>query len=281
MKIVVTGAEGQLGSEICRQIGGTALGLDLPIFDLTDPDAVQDMLAQLRPDVVINTAAYTLVDKAEEEIEICQAVNAEGVQHLAQGCRRMNTVLVHISTDYVFPGTDRSTPYRETDEPEPKSVYAQAKLEGERHAAQLDRHFIVRTCGLYGRTGRNTAGNFVETMLRLGRQCDKLRLVADQRCSPSYVPHVAQAIRFLATTEAYGTYHVVNSGDTTWYDFAAEIFRQSGLTVELERISTAEYGAPAPRPSYSVLDTTKYHALPGRPPMLDTKAALSEYLRIR
>lgn len=280
MTIAVTGALGQLGMELCRQIGGEAVGLDLPEFDLTDRAKVFDTLQSLRPTAVINTAAYTRVDKAEEEVELCRAVNATGVAHLAEACRQLDCILVEISTDYVF-GRDpvRLTPYRETDPPGPLGVYGQTKLEGEQHATGWERHFVVRTCGLYGQLGPRTPGNFVATMLRLGRERDRLRIVRDQQCTPSYVPHVAQAVRFLLDTGQYGLYHVVNTGATTWYDFAAEIFRLAGLNVHLEPISTAEYGAPAPRPAYSLLDTAKYHALPGCPVMSSWQVALAEYLQ--
>jgi dTDP-4-dehydrorhamnose reductase len=281
MTIVVTGSEGQLGSELCRQLGREAVGLDLPRFELTDRDGVIDTLTRLRPRAVINTAAFTRVDQAEEEVERCRAVNAHGVAHLVEACRTLDCVLVQISTDYVFGGdTARRVPYRETEEPQPQGVYARTKLEGERYSAEWKKHFVVRTCGLYGRLGPRSAGNFVETMLELaGRR--RLRVVHDQHCTPSYVPHVARAIRFLLGTGAYGTYHVANGGETTWYDFAAEIFRRSALEVELEPISTSEYGSKAPRPVYSVLDTGKYRALPGRPAMPPWQAALAEYLTAR
>ena len=282
MKIAVTGAGGQLGSELCRQLGNEAVGLDLPRFDLTDRDRVLARLAEIRPQAVINTAAYTQVDKAEEEAELCRAVNAVGVVPLVEACRRLDATLVQISTDYVFGGDlGRKTPYCETDPPDPQGVYARTKLEGERHAAGWQQHLIVRTCGLYGPPGPRSAGNFVDTMLQLAGRRDPLRVVCDQHCTPSFVPHVARAIRFLVDTGAYGTYHVVNAGQTTWYDLAAEIFRLSGLEVRLEPISTAQYGAPAPRPGYSVLDTGKYHALPGRPAMPSWEEALAEYLHSR
>lgn len=280
MKIVVTGAGGQLGSELCRQLGADTLGLDLPEFDLTDRGQVLRTLTEIRPQVVINAAAYTQVDKAEEEAELCRAVNAEGVACLVDACRELDATLVQISTDYVFGRQpDRRTPYRETDAPGPLGVYGRTKLEGERHAARCGKHFIVRTCGLYGQAGPRSGGNFVATMLKLAAQRDRIQVVDDQQCTPSYVPHVCQAIRFLLNTEAYGTYHVVNSGATTWHGMASEIFRRLPLRVELEPISTAQFGARAPRPAYSVLDTGKYHALPGRPLMPAWQDALAEYLR--
>ncbi len=282
MKVAVTGAEGQLGAELCRQLGADAIGLDLPELDLANRDRVLATFSRIRPQAVVNTAAFTQVDKAEEDSERCRAVNAEGVAHLAEACRALNCGLVQISTDYVFGGdAGRRTPYRETDPPAPQGVYAHTKLEGERHAAGWPKHFVVRTCGLYGRPGPRSAGNFVETMLRLAKRQKRVRVVCDQHCTPSYVPHVARAIRFLLTTESYGVYHVVNSGQTTWYDLAKEVFVQSGLDVEVEPILTSDYGALAPRPAFSVLDTTKYHGLPGRPAMPHWRDALAEHLASR
>ena len=282
MTIVVTGSEGQLGSELCRQLGGEAMGLDLPQFDLIDRDRVVRTLTEIAPRVVINAAAFTLVDRAEEEAERCRAVNARGVAHLVEACRTLDCLLVQISTDYVFGGDPaRRVPYREDDEPRPRGVYARTKLEGERCAAEWKKHLIVRTCGLYGRPGPRSAGNFVETMLGLAARRSRIRVVRDQHCTPSYVPHVARAIRFLLGTRVHGTYHVANRGETTWYEFAREIFRRSGLEVELEPITTSQYGARAPRPRYSVLDTGKYDALPGRPVLPPWQSALAEYLAAR
>jgi dTDP-4-dehydrorhamnose reductase len=316
MRIVITGSQGQLGAELCRQYAaeGSAgltqagsedvsesgsvgsepgrvasepgrvapvVGLDLPDFDLTDRDCVLTTLLRLRPEVIINTAAFTRVDKAEQEPALCRRVNVDGVKHLVEACRELDCTLVQISTDYVF-GRDagRTAPYRETDEPGPLGIYGQTKLDGERLAAQWSKHFVVRTCGLYGRLGPRSAGNFVETMLRLGAAGRSLRVVDDQHCTPTNVSHLAQAIRFLARTTAYGTYHVVNAGETTWYELAREILRQAGLDVPIEPITTAEYRALAPRPAYSVLDTHKYHALDRRPAMASWQDALTEYLTL-
>ena len=279
MKTVVTGSGGQLGSELCRQFGRQAAGLDLPEFDLRDRRGVLSRLEAIRPDVVINTAGYTQVDRAEAEPELARAVNAEGVGHLAEACKRLGCLLVQVSTDYVFGGdSERTVPYSETDPPAPLGVYAKTKLEGERRVAKCDRHLIVRTCGLYGQGGPRASGNFAQTILRLAQSRERIEVVDDQHCTPSYVPHVARAIRFLAETSALGTYHVVNRGRTTWHGFAAEILRQAELRVELVPISTAQFGARAPRPRFSVLDTARYHSLPGCWPMPSWQEALGEYL---
>ena len=303
MKIAVTGALGQLGGELCRQIGPQATPLDIDTLDLTDGKAVMETLLPLRPETIINCAAYTQVDKAEKEPELAHAVNVTAVENLVRVCRELDCPLVQISTDYVFSGSDahglaatgyhaqhgrgalvqsgENKPYREDDPPSPQGVYAQTKLDGEHAAARYEKHLIVRTCGLYARPSDERAKNFVKTMLRLGSTQTELRVVADQHCTPSYVPHVARAIMFLAGINhskpaPWGIYHVTNTGATTWYDFAAEIFRQVGINISLKAITTTEYAAPAARPSYSVLDTAAYHRL-GGPPMSDWKTALEEY----
>jgi dTDP-4-dehydrorhamnose reductase len=284
MRIAVTGAYGQLGSELCCLLGADAVPLDIDTLDLTDGPAVDQTLADLRPDAVINCAAYTQVDRAESEPQQCRAVNATAVEHLARASARLDCPLVQISTDYVFGGgPERTTPYREEERPSPQGVYAQTKSEGEQAAAQhLRKHLIVRTCGLYARPTDERAVNFAKTMLRLARTGKELRVVADQHCTPSYVPHVARAVLFLlgvprGAPAPWGIYHVVNRGATTWYEFAAEIFRLTGIDVSLRPITTPEYGAAAPRPAYSVLDTAKYHALRG-PAMPDWRTALAEYI---
>jgi dTDP-4-dehydrorhamnose reductase len=278
-RYLVTGAEGQLGSELCRLRGAQAVGVDLPEFDLTRPETIEQTLDRVRPAAVINTAAYTRVDRAEEEPELCNAVNVKGVGHLAEACEARGCALVHISTDYVFGQDDpRREPYRETDPPEPRGVYARSKLQGEQQAARCTRHLVVRTCGLYGELGPRSPGNFLHTMLRLARERERLSIVDDQHVTPSYVPHVARAIRFLVEREQGGTWHVVNGGSTTWFGFAREIFRLTGHRVELEAITTEQFGATAPRPRYSVLDTSKYGALAGAPPLPCWQEALGEYL---
>ena len=282
MSIVVTGAYGQLGGELCRRLGDRAVGLDIDSLDLTDGRAVSERMTAMRPRAVVNCAAYTQVDRAEQESALCRAVNAEAVAHLANACGALDCPLVQISTDYVFGEPPRSPrPWRETDRPSPRGVYAASKHEGELFAAQCPKHLIVRTCGLYARPSDDRASNFVRTMLRLGRERSELRVVDDQCCTPTFVPHLARAVLFLlgesdGRPAPWGTYHVTNGGETTWREFANEIFLLAEMQVAVHPISTAEYGAPAPRPSYSVLDTGEYHRL-GGPPMADWRAAMKEY----
>jgi dTDP-4-dehydrorhamnose reductase len=322
MNIAVTGAAGQLGGELCRQIGPQAIPLDINNLDLTDGKAVLTTLPRLKPDAVINCAAYTQVDKAETDPEQAHAVNVLAVENLASACRKADCPIIQISTDYVFGGEREQgsgdggqgtgdggqgsgfrvqnsdtiihsstlnfhpssfRPYREDDPPSPQGVYAKTKLAGEQAAARWEKHIIVRTCGLYARPSDERANNFVKTMLRLAKEQKEIRVVADQHCTPSYVPHIARAILFLAGVINYrpapwGIYHVTNAGATTWHEFALEIFRLAGLDVPVKEITTAEYGSLAPRPAYSILDTSAYDRL-GGPAMPDWKTALEEYFQ--
>ena len=198
MKIVVTGAYGQLGGELCRQLGPEAIPLDIDTLDLTDGRAVVERMLGLQPAAIINCAAYTQVDKAEVDAEKCQAVNATAVEHLVQACGKLDCPLLQISTDYIFgTASGPGRPWREDDPPSPQGVYARTKWEGEQAARRHGKHLIVRTCGLYARPSDPRAVNFVRTMLRLGQSRPELRVVADQRCTPTYVPHLARAIAFL------------------------------------------------------------------------------------
>lgn len=280
VKIAVVGAEGQLGSCLVREFAGRAVALDLPGFDLTDRRLVVDRLTELRPEVVVNAAAYTAVDRAQSKPKVAQAVNVDGVAHLVEACRRLGATLVEMSTDYVF-GDDaaRATPYRETDPPSPLGVYGQTKLEAEHVAAAWEKHLIVRTSGLYGPSAPRGGGNFVATMLRLAASGNKIEVVDDQHCSTSYAPHVARAIAWLVRRQARGIYHVANRGAATWYEFAVELFRLAGRPVELVPIRLDEYPAAARRPRYSVLDTGRYDAMPGAEPLPTWRDALAEHVR--
>ena len=289
MKIAVTGAYGQLGRELCRILGDRAIPLDINTLDLCSGPAVIERMLELKPQAIINCAAYTQVDKAENEPEKCRAVNATAVRHIAQAAGKLDCPLVQISTDYIFGAVVQNPrPYRENDPCQPQGIYARTKFEGEAAAARHPKHLIVRTCGLYARASDARAVNFVKTMLRLGGVRPELRVVDDQHCTPTYVPHLAQAILFLLGVDynsinnsgvspaSWGIYHVTNTGEATWREFAEEIFRQAGMSVAVHPITTVEYNAPAARPSYSVLDTSAYHRL-GGPAMPHWREAVKEY----
>jgi dTDP-4-dehydrorhamnose reductase len=276
MKIAIVGAAGQLGTELGYQFGDQAIRLCKAALDVTDRHAVLRYLTNIRPAAVINAAAYTNVDAAEANTKLCRRINIEAVGYLAEACSTLNCPFVHVSSDYVF-GMDRNhrTPYTEADIAGPQGTYAKSKLDGESLAASTPKHFIVRTCGVYGvHDGLSEMKNFVNTMLRLGETRNELKIVADQICTPTSVTELANAIRFLLSTDKYGLYNIVNTGETTWIDFATEIFDIAEMSVELTPITTKEFGATAARPAYSVLDTTKYHALNG-PKMSHWKKALA------
>jgi dTDP-4-dehydrorhamnose reductase len=256
VKIAVIGAAGQLGRDLCPRLDGEVVPLGRDRADLTRPELLRATLTNLRPDVVVNCAAYNFVDKAESEPDAAFAVNAWGVRDLARLCRELDCALVHFSTDYVF-GLDggRATPYGVADAPGPVSVYGMSKLAGEYAVrAECPRHVVVRTCGLYGVWGSGgKGGNFVETMLRVAGQGKPLRVVNDQHCTPSYTADVAAATAALVRTGRYGVYHVTNGGATTWYELARAVFEVSGVAADLTPIPTAGYPTPARRPAYSVL----------------------------
>jgi dTDP-4-dehydrorhamnose reductase len=283
MKYAVLGANGQLGRDLCMRLSGEVAALTRGQVDLTSPKTVRKLLGDLRPDIVINCAAFNYVDRAETEPEAAFATNAFGVRDLAAVCRDLDCTLVHFSTDYVF-GLDqgRDTPFRETDPPGPVSVYGTSKLAGEYLLRSLcGKHFIIRTCGLYGVWGSGgKGGNFVETMLRLAQAGKPLRVVADQVCTPTYTVDLANAVIALLATKRYGLYHVTNGGSCTWFDFAQAIFECAKLQADLTPISSQEYGAPARRPAYSVLSADAYQRL-GLSPLRPWPEALASYLRER
>lgn len=284
MRFAVIGAAGQLGSELCEQLGANAVGWTRSQIDLLSRDAIEQALREHAPDIVINAAAYNKVDLAEDEPEKAYETNALGPRLLAQLCAQHNMTLVHVSTDYVF-GADicRSTPYVESDAPGPVSAYGISKLSGEYYVRSLcPRHFVIRTCGLYGHAARQGAGkgNFVETMIRLGQQRDVLRVVDDQVCTPTSVRHLARALIQLATTNAYGLYHATNSGTATWARLAEAIFEFLQMPTRVERISSADYPTKALRPGYSVLNCHKLANAVGSA-LPDWQTAVREYLEER
>jgi dTDP-4-dehydrorhamnose reductase len=279
MKIFVIGSRGQLGSELMRLWGDRAVGLTHEDIEIADAESVTAALDAIAPDVVVNTAAYNAVDRAEQEPERAFAVNALGLLNLARYCQERGLSLVHVSTDYVF-GADaaRDIPYRETDAPGPVSVYGCSKLAGEHLVAQAcERHIIVRTCGLYGNADDESKGNFVRTMLRLAEERDELRVVADQHCTPSSTADVARAIDALLRADARGLFHVTNSGQTTWHELARTIFEIAGKDVRVTAITSDQFAAPARRPPWSVLDCSQFVAATGMT-MPPWREALDRYL---
>jgi dTDP-4-dehydrorhamnose reductase len=274
---VILGAAGQLGRDLAPRMPGEVVALSHAQADLTQPDRLRAVLTDLRPDLVVNCAAYNLVDRAETEPDAAFAVNAWGVRTLATICRDLDCTVVHFSTDYVFGLDDsRTSPYQETDAPGPLSVYSLSKLAGEYFVRAIcPKHFIIRTCGLYGVHGRGGKGtNFVETMLRLAQQGKPIRVVNDQVLTPSYSVDVAEATIQLVTTGCHGLYHRTNSDVCTWHEFARAIFELAGVKADLTPIASQEYGAMARRPAYSVLGSRL-------PPLRPWRAALAAYLAER
>jgi len=286
MRYAVLGAAGQLGRDLCPRLPGEVIALSRSgstAIDLARPESLRALFDDVRPDVVVNCAAYNFVDRAESEPQEAFAVNAWGVRELARLCREHDRLLVHFSTDYVF-GLDpaRRQPWTESDAPGPVSVYGLSKLAGEYLVrATCPRHLVVRTCGLYGVWGSGgKGGNFVETMLRLAGQGKPLPVVDDQTCTPSYTVDVAETTLALLRAEQPGLYHVTNSGSCTWHELARTIFELSGLHADLTPIPSRDYPTPARRPVYSVLDHAGLRALGIASPR-PWREALAEYLRER
>lgn len=265
MRILLTGSAGQVGGELQQLLASSdeVIALDRQALNLAEPETIRSAIAPLKPDLIINAAAYTAVDQAEREVDLAEAINGKAPGQLAAAAQQVGASLIHISTDYVFQG-QQGYPYRETDAPNPLGAYGRSKLAGEEAVqANCDRHIILRTAWVYGTYGK---GNFVKTMLRLGAEREEIRVVADQIGSPTWARDIAQTIVQLIPNlgpERYGIYHYTNSGVASWYDFAVAIFeeaQQLGLPLKVERvvpITTAEYPTPAQRPAYSVLACAK------------------------
>jgi dTDP-4-dehydrorhamnose reductase len=280
--IAVIGAGGQLGRELCTLLGpNRVVPLTHADVEIASSESLLRVLQPIAPQVVVNTAAFNHVDDAESQPAAAFQVNSLGVRELAHVCKSLGATLLHFSTDYVF-GIDssRDRPYEVADAPGPVNVYGLSKLAGEYFLRiAWPNHFIIRTCGLYGTPGQGGKGrNFVQTMLRLGRERGAVRVVDDQRCTPTSAADLASATVPLLNSREFGTYHWTNSGSCTWFEFAEEIFRQSGLTVRCEPITSAQFGAAAARPLFSVLSTEAYQRL-GLPAPRAWQEALRDYLK--
>ena len=273
--ILVVGAAGMLGRDLIALLGDRGQGVDIADIDITSLESVLKVFRDLKPEVVINCAAYTDVDGCESNIETAMAVNGEGVGHLAMACRDIEALLVQVSTDYIFDG-GKGTPYVEDDAPCPLSVYGESKLAGELNAVFCPEHLIVRTQWLYGLHGKN----FVETMLRLGAEKDDLTVVDDQIGSPTWTVDLARAIIALIDGGCRGIYHAANSEYCSWNGFAKAIFKEAGLNVSVRPMTTTELNRPARRPLYSTLECSKLTGDTGFQPQ-SWRNALQEYLRLR
>ncbi len=255
MRVVIIGAQGQLGSDLVKALSEWDL---IPLthadLDICDFVYTRRVLGDTRPDIVINTAAFHRVDECEDEPSKAFWVNTYAVRKLAQSCAELDAVLVHMSTDYVFGGEKRA-PYTEDDAPNPLNVYGVSKLAGEYFVRNIcPKHFVIRTSGLYGVAGSSgKGGNFVETMIRMAKEGKPIRVVNDQVLTPTYTKDLAQKMRELLQTEAYGLYHISNGGQCSWYEFASKIFELLGLEPDFGPTTSVEFGAKARRPAYSVL----------------------------
>ena len=259
MKVLVTGVKGQLGYDVAKELekrGTSVVGVDVDEMDITDEAAVRRVISEVLPDAVIHCAAYTAVDAAQDNEEMCRKVNAEGTRYIAKMCKELGIKMLYISTDYVFDGQG-TRPWEPDDERNPLSVYGQTKYEGELAVQNmLDKYFIVRITWTFGVNGKN----FVKTMLRLSEKNSSIRVVNDQYGSPTATADLAVLLSDMIATDKYGIYHATNEGICTWYEFTCEIFRQAGIGVEVVPVTTAEYGAKAPRPANSRMSKDKLTA---------------------
>lgn len=266
MKILVTGVKGQLGYDVVKALesrGYQPVGVDREEMDLMNNNMIQNFIMNLKPEAIIHCAAYTAVDQAEEEVEICYQINAEAVKVIAECAKTLDIPMIYISTDYVFDGT-KASEYVETDIPNPINVYGASKLKGEQYVQQLlEKFYIVRISWVFGINGNN----FIKTMQRLGNEHDELNIIHDQVGSPTYTAHLAPLLVDMIETDQYGIYHATNEGYCSWYEFADEIFKQSQLDVMLHPITTDQYKTKAKRPLNSKMSKQKlsdygFHRLP-------------------
>ena len=256
MKVFVTGVKGQLGYDVVKELesrGLEAVGVDIEEMDITDACSVDKVIKAAAPDAVIHCAAYTAVDAAEDNEELCRKVNADGPRNIARVCKELDIKMIQISTDYVFNGLGE-TPWEPDDEADPQSVYGQTKYEGELAVKEiLDKYFIVRIAWVFGVNGKN----FVKTMLNLAKTRDTLTVVNDQFGSPTYTEDLAKLLVDMVQTDKYGTYHATNEGICSWYEFACAIFKEAGMEMKVLPVSSAEYAAKAKRPENSRMSKEK------------------------
>ncbi len=276
MKVFVTGVKGQLGYDMVNELtkrGHIAIGADIDEMDITDGDAVRRVITQARPDAVVHCAAYTAVDAAEDNEELCRRVNALGTENIVKVCQELDCKLMYISTDYVFNGQG-TRPWEPDDEREPLNVYGQTKYEGELAVERLKKFFIVRIAWVFGVNGKN----FIKTMLNLGKTRDSLTVVDDQIGSPTYTYDLARLLTDMVETDKYGRYHATNEGLCSWYEFACQIFKEAGMEVRVSPVSSDKYPSRAKRPMNSRMERSKLKEM-GFEPMPSWQDALRRYLR--
>lgn len=257
MKLLVTGKTGQLGHDVCKELemrGHEVIGTGSADMDITNADAVREVLYRNRPDMVIHCAAYTAVDNAEEDEETCRKVNVDGTENIARICRELGAGMLYVSTDYVFSGIG-NRPWKPEDKAEPLGVYGLTKYEGELAVKQyLEKYFIVRVSWIYGIYGKN----FVKTMLRLGEERGAVSVVDDQIGSPTYTKDLAVLLADMAESRKYGIYHASNEGVCSWYEFACQIFTEAGMNhVKVTPVDSASFPTKAKRPNNSRMDKGK------------------------
>jgi len=283
MKVLLIGANGQLGSDLLRVFrtaGHAVVPATHAQMDVCSEDRVSEIMAEAKPDVVLNTAAFHKVEECEKNPALAFQVNCTAAMNLAKACRRSGAVLVHFSTDYVFDG-QKNAPYEETDLPSPLNVYGVSKVSGAHLiAVNADRYFVIRTCGLYAIAGSSgKGGNFVENMLKKAMSGEEICVVDDQVLTPTYTTDLAEATRRLILTGKFGLYHLSSEGRCSWYEFARSIFECAGVDAQPKAVKTGDFPSPVKRPSYSVLSKTRLRALGLTIP--SWQDALSRYLQER
>jgi len=277
MKIVVTGATGGFGSELCKHIESNKpewelVGLTRFDYDLRDPTGTTNVITDIKPDIVIHTAAMTNVDGCETDNLLAQEVNIEGARAVAEGAKLAGAKMVFISSDYVFDGS-KAEPYIESDQTNPINYYGMTKQKGEEMTLELEGSLVIRSSWLFGEVG----SNFVKTMLLLAEKGEPIKVVNDQVGSPTYYPHLAGGILKAIENDTTGILHITNAGYCSWYDFAVEIFKIKGVDIKVTPVTSEEYKSPAKRPKNSRLDCGRYLDIAGEP-LPDWRDALKEYL---
>lgn len=257
MKVLVTGVKGQLGYDVVRELqkrGHEAVGVDIDEMDITDAAAVERVMTEVQPDAVIHCSAYTAVDRAEEDIEICRRVNVDGTKNIAKICKKLNCKMLYLSTDYIFSG-DGERPWEPDDEASPLNAYGRSKYDGELALKKyVEKYFIVRISWVFGINGNN----FIKTMLRLGRENGAVKVVDDQIGSPTYTYDLARLLVDMIESDRYGAYHATNEGICSWYEFAKEIFRAAGMdNVSVTPVKSGDFPVKAKRPKNSRMSKEK------------------------